>query len=68
MPFCVSRCSYCSFTSGEIGRMKKYVEPYVDTLAKELRLTLDFARDNGIAIGNVYFGGAFGSAIGKAVG
>lgn len=57
VPFCVSRCSYCSFTSGEIGRMKKYVEPYVDTLAKELRLTLDFARDNGIAIGNVYFGG-----------
>ena len=57
IPFCLTRCSYCSFTSGEIGRMKKYVEPYVDTLAKELRSTLDFAKANGIAISNVYFGG-----------
>ena len=27
IPFCVTRCSYCSFTSGEIERMKKYVQP-----------------------------------------
>ncbi len=57
IPFCVTRCSYCSFTSGEIARMKKYVEPYVKSLKKDIRLTLQFANERGIEIRNVYFGG-----------
>lgn len=57
VPFCVTRCSYCSFTSGEIARMKKYVEPYVESLRKDVKLTLQFARKKGIALRNVYFGG-----------
>lgn len=57
IPFCVTRCSYCSFTSGEIARMKKYVEPYVDALCKDITQTLQFARQNGIRLRNVYFGG-----------
>lgn len=57
IPFCVSRCSYCSFTSGEIGRMKKYVEPYVETLKREISQTLSFAKQHGIRLANVYFGG-----------
>lgn len=57
IPFCVTRCSYCSFTSGEIGRMKKYVEPYVETLKREIRETLRFAKEHGIRLANVYFGG-----------
>lgn len=57
IPFCVTRCSYCSFTSGEIARMKKYVEPYVDALCKDIVQTLQFARQNGIRLRNVYFGG-----------
>lgn len=57
IPFCVTRCSYCSFTSGEIARMKKYVEPYVDALCKDISSTLQFAKEKGIAIRNVYFGG-----------
>lgn len=57
IPFCTSRCSYCSFTSGEIDRLKKYVDPYVDVLKADIRQTIDFARSKGIAINNVYFGG-----------
>lgn len=57
IPFCVSRCSYCSFTSGEIERLKKYVEPYVDALCRDIDQTVRFANEKGIAIGNVYFGG-----------
>ncbi len=57
IPFCVTRCSYCSFTSGEIARMKKYVEPYVDALCNDISQTLFFARQNGITLRNVYFGG-----------
>ena len=57
VPFCVSRCSYCSFTSGEIARMQKYVEPYVDALCKDIIQTIQFARLQGITLRNVYFGG-----------
>ncbi len=57
IPFCVSRCSYCSFTSGEIARLKKYVEPYVATLKREIRATINFARERNIRLDNVYFGG-----------
>ncbi len=57
IPFCVTRCSYCSFTGGEIARLGKYVQPYIDTLCKEITSTLQFARNNGIVIKNVYFGG-----------
>lgn len=57
IPFCVSRCSYCSFTGGEIGKMQKYVQPYVDVLRREVRETVQFARSRGIKLNNVYFGG-----------
>lgn len=57
IPFCVTRCSYCSFTSGELNRLKKYVEPYVDALCKDIDATLNFAKEKGIRIDNVYFGG-----------
>ena len=29
IPFCRTRCSYCSFSSGEIGRNQRLVAPYV---------------------------------------
>ena len=57
IPFCVTRCSYCSFTSGELERLKKYVDPYVDALCKDIDATLAFAKKQGIRIDNVYFGG-----------
>ncbi len=57
VPFCVSRCSYCSFTSGELQALNKYVDPYVESLCKDVRATLDFAKNHSITIRNVYFGG-----------
>ena len=57
IPFCVTRCSYCSFTSGELERLKKYVEPYVSALCQDILRTLSFAKEKGIHINNVYFGG-----------
>lgn len=57
IPFCVTRCSYCSFTSGELSRLQKYVEPYIAALCEDITKTLQFAREKGIRINNVYFGG-----------
>lgn len=63
IPFCVSRCSYCSFTSGEIDRLKKYVEPYVDALCSDIRQTLQFSSKRNIRLKNVYFGGGTPSSL-----
>ncbi len=32
IPFCPSRCSYCSFVSCNLDRDRKMVQPYVDCL------------------------------------
>lgn len=63
IPFCVSRCSYCSFTSGEIDRLQKYVAPYVKALREDIRQTLSFAKGHGITVNNVYFGGGTPTAL-----
>lgn len=57
IPFCVSRCSYCSFTSGEIDRLRKYVSPYVSKLEYEIDKTMQIVKDNSLIVKNVYFGG-----------
>lgn len=63
IPFCASRCSYCSFTGGEITKMQKYVVPYYETLRKEITETLNIVRDNGLTVKNVYFGGGTPTAL-----
>jgi oxygen-independent coproporphyrinogen-3 oxidase len=37
--------------------MKKYVEPYVESLCQDIKATLQFAREKNITLRNVYFGG-----------
>ena len=63
IPFCVSRCSYCSFTGGVIDKLKKLVVPYLDALKYEIKSTLDFVKANGITVKNVYFGGGTPTSI-----
>ncbi|MDD2458655.1 MAG: coproporphyrinogen dehydrogenase HemZ [Eubacteriales bacterium] len=39
IPFCPSRCAYCSFISQDAHRRKDQLEPYVDALLEEARRT-----------------------------
>ena len=57
IPFCPSRCSYCSFVMASVERAKKLIEPYVDLLCEELRVTARAARELGLRLESVYFGG-----------
>ncbi len=57
IPFCPSRCSYCSFVMASVERAKKLMEPYVDLLCEELRATAQIAADLGLRLESVYFGG-----------
>ncbi|MBO5494775.1 MAG: coproporphyrinogen dehydrogenase HemZ, partial [Eubacterium sp.] len=57
IPFCPTRCSYCSFVSHSIEKTQKLVEPYVELLCKELEKTGEISRELGLRLETVYFGG-----------
>ena len=56
IPFCTTRCAYCSFSSGEIGN-GRLVEPYLDALFQELRAGMDLLRESGHQLRALYIGG-----------
>lgn len=57
IPFCPSRCSYCSFVSHSIERTQRLMEPYVALLCKELEQTGEIAANLGLRLETIYFGG-----------
>ena len=57
IPFCPSRCAYCSFVSHSIEKAKKLLEPYVELLCREIEDTAVYARELGLCLQSVYFGG-----------
>lgn len=63
IPFCKTRCSYCSFSSGEIGRNKKLVAPYTEALLREIELSARLMREAGLNVRAAYVGGGTPTAI-----
>lgn len=59
IPFCPTRCSYCSFVSHSIANSnaKKLLPEYLDKLAEEIRITGEIASELGLRLESVYFGG-----------
>lgn len=57
VPFCPSRCSYCSFISQDVKGAGKLLEPYFDLLLLELRETAKIADSLGLRLISVYVGG-----------
>lgn len=55
IPFCPSRCAYCSFTSYSLSIWKEKVDAYLDKLCKEIDFTVNlFGKDR---INTIYVGG-----------
>ena len=36
IPFCPTRCAYCSFVSADVGRSLKLIDPFLDALSREI--------------------------------
>jgi len=64
IPFCPTRCAYCSFVSLPIDKQKKLVEPYVECLIRELEQTKELIRSKKLKIRAVYVGGGTPTSIG----
>ena len=57
IPFCPSRCNYCSFVSQSIEKAKHLINDYVDLLCKELEYTAQIAKKLSLRLETVYMGG-----------
>ncbi|MBO4696463.1 MAG: coproporphyrinogen dehydrogenase HemZ [Lachnospiraceae bacterium] len=57
IPFCPSRCNYCSFVSHSIERAGKLVEPYLAILIDEIKSTAKLIQSAGLTNDTVYIGG-----------
>ena len=57
IPFCPSRCAYCSFVSYTTKKLLSLVDEYLDTLLMELSSTIDTIESIGYSISTVYIGG-----------
>lgn len=57
LPFCPSRCAYCSFVSYTTPRLLSLIDEYIDALLFELDETFDTIRKLGTQILTIYIGG-----------
>ncbi len=57
VPFCPTRCAYCSFISQAVAHNQKFVKPYVNALLTEIDETAKMADDFGMKVETIYFGG-----------
>ncbi len=57
MPFCPSRCHYCSFVSHNIEKTKKLVPDYLRLMKEEIRAAGRQAKELGLQLTSIYFGG-----------
>ena len=57
IPFCPTRCTYCSFVSRTIGKKTELLDPYLQALMQELAVTGRLLQESGRTIRSVYIGG-----------
>ena len=58
IPYCPTRCKYCSFASYEINsKLGNYYDDFVKTLIEEIRLTGEMLKNKDVKIESLYFGG-----------
>ena len=57
IPFCPSRCSYCSFVSKSTEKERKLIKPYLEALCSEIDFTAKLTKSLGLVLQTVYIGG-----------
>ena len=57
IPFCPTRCAYCSFVSRSIGKRTELLEPYLEALMKEMAITGELLANSGRKVRTIYIGG-----------
>ena len=63
IPFCPTRCAYCSFVSNSVEKSFDLVEPFVDTLLFDIGEISKMTHKLGLNISSVYIGGGTPTAL-----
>ena len=57
IPFCPTRCAYCSFVSRSIGKRTELLNPYLEALLREIEVTGKLLANSGKRVRTIYIGG-----------
>ena len=57
IPFCPTRCTYCSFVSRTVGKKTELLEPYLNALMQEIALSGKLLAESGRHVRTIYIGG-----------
>ena len=57
IPFCPTRCSYCSFVSHAVEKAEKLIPQYIEYLCREIKATAKIVKENSLKLSTVYIGG-----------
>lgn len=57
IPFCPTRCLYCSFVSTDVRVSGKYMDEFVEKLLLEIDKTAEIINKLGVYVENIYIGG-----------
>ena len=57
IPFCPTRCTYCSFVSQSVEKSMKLIPPFLEALFKEVSATAKAVREQGLRVVSIYMGG-----------
>lgn len=57
IPFCPTRCSYCSFVSHSVEKSRALISPYFTLLLDEISKTAEITQNLGLSLISVYVGG-----------
>ncbi len=57
IPFCPTRCSYCSFVSASVEKSFSLMEPYLEVLLAEITDAAQMVKETGLKIKSFYMGG-----------
>ena len=57
IPFCPTRCAYCSFVSRTVGKKTELLDPYLQALLKEMAVTGKLLETSGKHVRTIYIGG-----------
>ncbi|MBQ9746556.1 MAG: coproporphyrinogen dehydrogenase HemZ [Clostridia bacterium] len=66
IPFCPSRCHYCSFVSCSSPKLLSLIDDYLEKLCFDIRETVDVIHSLGLTVSTVYIGGGTPTTLSEA--
>ena len=66
IPFCPTRCAYCSFVSRTIGKKTELLDPYLNALIREMEVSGKLLADSGRHVRTIYIGGGTPTSLSTA--